>query len=625
MLESSTPANGDVLDASPSEVRITFTEPPDHGLSQINMFDSTGAAVEVGPLEGVAGEPRALKVAVPELPKGTFTVSWRALSTADGHLTTGSFAFGVGEAVAPVQDSGGTKVDQPTPTPLAVGGRWAFYWGLALLFGGAIGRLLFHRSSTTAPWLLWVGWGLAAAGLLGMFLAERSAVGVSAADLLGSERGHLLLARGGAVLLALPATVAAAIRSGRWTSVALAGAAAIAMLVHAYAGHASALESLPLLHVGVQWVHLLSVGAWVGGLVWLLAEVRGRSDEEHAVSVRRFSSMATIALPLVAVTGILRALNEVGLEPRRYIDTGFGLTVLGKSALFLGLLALGAYNRYRIVPKLGSGSPLFAALRRSVRGEIALAAGVFGLTGIMAGLPPPAQAPPTPRPAQVVAVGEDLAGTLHVRLTVSPGTAGVNRFDVVVSDADGEPADATGVQLSFSLPSRPDIARSELDLQTAGTGAWRADGPNLSVDGSWDIGALVLLGGDSRTIELELRTRLPRQDITASRVEGQPTIYTIRLASGISVQGFVQPRGGEPDEVHLTFLAEDGTPQEVELSRFQGLPASGDPLVLDPVKLDVGHFVAQQDLSPGRWTFRFEGVTPDGIPLSAYFNEDIAE
>jgi copper transport protein len=622
LLQSSSPANGEVLEASPPEVVITFTEPPDHGLSQIRVFDSTGATVEVGPLEGLAGQPRGVRVSLPELPQDTYTVSWRVLSTADGHITTGSFAFGVGEAVEPVPEGRGSSPTQERPTALAVGSRWTFYWGLALLFAGALGRLLIFRTRAPVPWLLWLAWAVAALGLLGMFLAERAAADVSAAQLLGSERGRLLVARAAVIVLALPATAAAVLRPRPWTAAILAGTAAVAMLVHAFAGHASAVDLAPV-HVGVQWLHILSVGAWVGGLLWLLVGIRGEPDEERAGAVRRFSALATVALPVVAVTGLLRALNQVGLEPDRLIDTGFGLTVVGKSALFLGLLAIGAYNRYRIVPRISSGGRLFGMLRRTVSAELAIGAGVFGLTGIMAGLPPPAQAPAPAPPARVVARGSDPAGLLQVRLTATPGTAGINRFDARLTDDEGEPVDATGMQLSFSLPSRPEIAPSELDLEGVDPGAWRGEGPNLSVDGSWEVNALVLLGGDSRTVDLQLRTRLPPQDITVS--EGQPTIYTIALPSGISVQGFVDPGAPGPSEVHLTFFNPEGAEQPVEVARFEATPAAGEPVPLEPVELSPGHFVAQVDLAAGRWTFRVEGSTPEGTAANAYFREQIEE
>ena len=621
LVQSSTPANGDVLDTSPPAVLIRFTEPPDRGLSQIRVFDATGTAVTTEPVEGIPGQPRALRAPLPELAEGTYTVSWRVLSTVDGHITTGSFAFGVGQAPEPVAQTAGTVEGEQRPSPLAVSSRWAFYWGLALLFAGALARIVVFRSDTPKPWMLWAAWAVAALGLLGMFWAERSAVGVSSADLLGSERGRLLMARGVTVLVALIATAAAALYRRFWTSAALGAATGVAMLVHAYAGHAGAAEGERALHVGVQWLHILSVGAWVGGLAWLLVGMKDEPEEGRAGAVRRFSALATVALPAVAATGLLRAINLVGLQPRRLIETGFGLTVLGKIALFAGLVVLGAYNRYRIIPRLPSVSGLFGRLRRSVAVEVALGAAVFGLTGVLAGLPPPAQTPASAAAARVVAQGSDPAGLLNVRLTATPGTAGINRFDVRVSDPDGEPVEATGVQLSFAMPSRPEIESSELDLRAAGGGAWRGQGPNLSVFGSWEINALVLMGGDSRTVDLEVRTRLPSQNITVA--EGEPSIYTITLPTGISVQGFVQPGRPGANEIHLTFLTSDGSEQPVDIARFEALPGAGEPVALEPTELAPGHFVAQEDLQVGPWTFLVQGSTPEGTPMSAYFKEDI--
>lgn len=620
-LQSSAPANGDVLDASPPAVVIMFTEPPDRGLSQIRVLDATGASVTADRVEAVPGQPRALRAPLPELPEGTYTVSWRVLSTVDGHITTGSFAFGVGQAPEPVAQPAGTVSREQRPSALAVAGRWAFYWGLALLFAGALARLVVFRSATPKPWMLWAAWAVAALGLLGMFLAERAAVGVSAVDLLGSERGRLLTARGLIVFIALGATAAVALHRRFWTSVALAVAAAAAMLVHAFAGHAGAAESARALHVGVQWLHILGVGAWVGGLVWLLVGMRTQPDEARRGAARRFSALATVALPAVAATGVLRAFNLVGLEPRRLVETGFGLTVLGKVALFGGLFALGAYNRYRIIPRLSSASGLLSRLRRSVGAEVALGAAVFGLTGIMAGLPPPAQTSASSAPARVVAQGSDPAGLLNVRLLATPGTAGINRFDVRVADREDEPVDATGVRLSFALPSRPEIAPSELDLKAAGPGTWSGQGPNLSVFGSWDVGALVLMGGDSRTVDLEVRTRLPSQNMTIA--EGDPPIYTITLPTGTSVQGFVQPGAPGPNEIHLTFLTAQGVAQPTKIARFEALPAAGEPVALEPTELSPGHFIAQQQLGPGSWTFLVQGSTPDGARVTAYFKEDI--
>ncbi len=96
LLQSSVPAAGSTLAASPSAVTITFGEQPDARLSSIKVLDSSGRNVASGPSTAVPGAPLQLTVPLPSLPDGVYTVSWRTVSAVDGHVAAGSFAFGVG-------------------------------------------------------------------------------------------------------------------------------------------------------------------------------------------------------------------------------------------------------------------------------------------------------------------------------------------------------------------------------------------------------------------------------------------------------------------------------------------------------------------------------------------------
>src|SRR6266498_5803299 len=94
LLRSSDPTSGASLGKAPEKVTLTFTEPPDLTLSTVHVLDSTGRAVESGRAKGVPGKPLVLEVPLGQLPNGAYTVSWRTVSRADGHLTNGSFAVG---------------------------------------------------------------------------------------------------------------------------------------------------------------------------------------------------------------------------------------------------------------------------------------------------------------------------------------------------------------------------------------------------------------------------------------------------------------------------------------------------------------------------------------------------
>ena len=96
LLRESDPAAGSSLDQAPSRVLLTFTERPEPGLSSIRVLDSGGRQVERGQAAPVPGESLDLAVGLGDLADGTYTVSWRVVSRDDGHVTAGSFAFGVG-------------------------------------------------------------------------------------------------------------------------------------------------------------------------------------------------------------------------------------------------------------------------------------------------------------------------------------------------------------------------------------------------------------------------------------------------------------------------------------------------------------------------------------------------
>jgi len=279
VLRSSDPASGTALDRAPQAVTITFSEVPDPKVSRIRVLDTTGRSMDAGPATPVPGRPTQLRATLGELPRGVYTVSWRVLSKTDGHVTAGVFAFGIGVKVGAVPAAReATAVTSPPPNRLGVVGRWAFYWGLVLLVGAAATGLLVFDRRLHGPWrpLLAGGLGLAVVGLVAMALAERADVGVPFGELLDSSAGEGLI-RQGVALLVTAAVLALYLARPRAPALlaALGVSAAAAMAAHVAAGHAAGQSSARWLNLLAQTVHVVAVGAWVGGLVWLLAGVSG--------------------------------------------------------------------------------------------------------------------------------------------------------------------------------------------------------------------------------------------------------------------------------------------------------------------------------------------------------------
>ncbi len=327
LLSSSVPAADSSVATSPAQILLTFTEPPDPALSVVKVVDSTGRpAPGVGAARAVPGQPTQLSVPVRQpLPKGVYTVNWRSVSTTDGHVADGAFAFGVGAVPGP---GSVVKVSLLNTSPwisaAAAAGRWLLYIGLALLVGAASTVLLVFGASLPRHGLglLRAAVMVAALGVVLMIAAERKAVGVaSLLPLFVTHEGMLLLALGVAVVFCGVAVVAVDFWPGRWSLIAVGATATVAVLVHVLAGHANAPATLRLLSVVEQWIHMTAIGVWTGGLAWLLLGIRGQGRAQRAAAVRAFSRIATVTLVIVlAHRPAPRALTEVGrpVEPLPY-------------------------------------------------------------------------------------------------------------------------------------------------------------------------------------------------------------------------------------------------------------------------------------------------------------------
>jgi hypothetical protein len=330
--------------------------------------------------------------------------------------------------------------------------------------------------------------------------------------------------------------------------------------------------------------------------------------------------VAGFALAAVVVTGVIRSINEIG-DWGALFTTAYGIAVVVKAGLILALAGLGAINRYRHVP--GAATSL-RGLRRISRGELSLAVAAVGAAAVLATLVPPAQVPADAGPPPGITVtASDFAKSARLRLEVSPGLPGSNRFSLHANDYDsGEPIEAQRVALQFSFLGGAEVASSTLELEPAGDGLYERTGSNLSIGGPWAVSALVQQGADSVEVPLELATVC-----TALRIEGakpnQPTVSTVESPDGGSVEGYVIDLGQGRFEVHFTFIGPDGKEIAVE-----GLPAitawqpGSTPLSLDPIPLTQGHFLADAQLGAGDW--RFDGsATSAAGSSSGCFEERI--
>ncbi len=389
------------------------------------------------------------------------------------------------------------------------------------------------------------------------------------------------------------------------------------MLVDIMNGHAAA-GGLATVQVAAQWVHIVAAGIWMGGLAALLLGLRGSPDDEKATAVRRFSRWAGLALAAIVATGLLRAVQEVGTLDA-LVSTDFGRLIIAKSGL-LGILALlGAVNRIHGVP---AAIRTLGPLRRVGLVEVSVGVVVLLATGALVNLAPPSSVaaagvePPVP---PLVVTGSDFGTTVRVRLVVTPGAAGINEFAVKVTDYDsGATVSAPGLTLRFSPASTSGVGGSSLALAAAGPGSFAASGGNLSLDGIWKLTAVVAAPAGAVEVPLAVGTRILGQQVDANAVAGVPTIFTAHLASGQSLQVYLDPGRPGRNELHATFFDAAGTELPVPSATFLVAPGTGPSAVVVPRQLEPGHFVADIDAPAGSLGVDVVGAAPDGATLHAH-------
>lgn len=171
-------------------------------------------------------------------------------------------------------------------------------------------------------------------------------------------------------------------RAGRWVAGAgrLAGAA---VLVASYLviGHAQASDPVAV-EVTALGVHIVAAAAWFGGVAVLAFDLRpGPPDRVGhprlpAPAVARFSRMAEVMVVLVIVSGAVLAEGQ-NLFARAPWTTGYGQAFIAKLAFVAVVLAIGGYNRQRVVPAVAERDD--AAARAHLRTTCVLEALVISM------------------------------------------------------------------------------------------------------------------------------------------------------------------------------------------------------------------------------------------------------
>jgi copper transport protein len=232
----------------------------------------------------------------------------------------------------------------------------AFHWLEYLGLLGGIGSFVVRRVSRFPPAVVWAN--------PPMHLAFAAAL-LGGAGLLVFQHSWWLVPR----VLAEAIALVLCLRGMPY----VAPFAVLAAVLLPLTSHAATLEPA----AGAMFVdalHVISAGMWAGGILALasLRPPRGWSSEESRTLLERFGRVAIIAFGVTALTGVLRATEQLnGLSD--LLTTGYGAVLTLKSAGVLAMLALSllGWRRHAAVSMAEAGTTIL----------------VVGLTALLAAFP----------------------------------------------------------------------------------------------------------------------------------------------------------------------------------------------------------------------------------------------
>lgn len=275
----------------------------------------------------------------------------------------------------------------------------------------------------------------------------------------------------------------------------------------------------------VDWMHMSSVAVWIGGLAALMVVAIGARPDDRLRAIQALvpamSRTAAVCLAVLVATGTYSAWLYVP-GPRALAFTEYGRYLLAKLVLILPLVALGAVNRFVLMPRLvgvnaGAVSPepdgaepaaaapgaapgvmapfAVPSQRRTVLavvgGEIGLGLAVLLVVALLTATPP---ARVSLTASTIAATALQYAGTsqgLRLALTVAPAQPGPNQIEVLATGPDGRPVQGELRALLRVIKLDEDLTPETLTLDPQGEGRYLAPGGITLPSGWWEVEVVV--------------------------------------------------------------------------------------------------------------------------------------
>ncbi|MEU4384173.1 copper resistance protein CopC [Promicromonospora sp. NPDC023805] len=486
------PAHGAVLETAPERITFGFNESVIGVPTGIKVFDATGE--EVASSASVRGSELLVDLDE-EVGDGTLVVVWRLVSE-DGHPIGGSLSFSVG-APSDVVDVPSAGADAGTDAPFALGlVRGLGYVGLLVAAGVAAFTVLFlprdggadrsrarlRRVARVAAGVAALGWGLAvplvALYQLGVPLSAITE-GSTWSALAPAEYvvPAVVVAGLGLAVGALPASAG----PGRTRAVLVLAGSVLAVTAPAFTGHTRAATPEALV-IGVDVLHLAAGSLWLGGLV-AIALVLGdlARGDSGAVVLGRFSTWAAGLLAVLVVAGTFLAWRIAGSWDA-LLDSGYGALLLVKVLAALVAVAIAAWNRYALLPRVRTRA---TPLVRTALAEAGVLVVVLLVTGFLVDRSPETDTAAASVEESAAGAGEPVVlGQISARIALDPPAVGPATLTITMTDALGEPAE--GYEAPRLSLTSDEVDLGEVEVASLGPGVYAGE-VVLPTGGEWEV------------------------------------------------------------------------------------------------------------------------------------------
>ncbi len=514
----SIPENRAVLERSPPRLQYWFSEDLEPEFSALTVRDQTGHMIASG---SVAEEDKSLLTArLPtNLPDGAYVAELRVAFASDGHVTVENRAFFVGEAVGGITGEaarGQAETLEVIWRTLALTSTLLLFGSLTLYSGVLIPAWgsLTHRAGMLPPrvmrrlnWIVITALGVALASnvlailqqAMVFFNADAGQVigqGLWNVVRIGTRFGDVWNVR--VLLLVLvaflhgmslyfravyPETVRPFWTANTW-------ALALVLGTWSIASHAAGSLLWPWVAVLTDWLHLLAVGFWTGGLAALVltlpAALRPYHDDERRLALlaalSRFSRVAVLSVLVVITTGIYSASNWLH-SPSDVTQTPYGGGLVAKLLLAAALLLAGLTHHMALRPeRFRRWSSLIARagqFTHTLRLEALLALPVLAAAALLSATPVPV--PEFAQQSLEPPTATQTVGDWTVTMTISPGGPGVNTYDIIVN---GVGAQRAAPLLQIVHPAQDTRSRWQAAEAVEG-GLYTSAGDEIDRAGEW--------------------------------------------------------------------------------------------------------------------------------------------